>query len=227
MPTVIPMDKIRTGKRPAKTMQLSFRIAGGLFSLCSLLIVIALIAGPLAFAADTEEPNVTVSSTYTLAPYDVIDISVYGEDDLHTRAKLGADGTAVLPLIGAIALEGKTIAEATDLITKRYADGFVKDPHLQVSVVEYRKTTFAILGQVFRPGIYEIPEGAHMTVVDAVLVAGGFTRVANQNGVTIKRLVKGQPTIIKVKAGSMADSAKVAPYEIKPGDIIKVPESWW
>jgi polysaccharide export outer membrane protein len=200
-----------------------------LAALSALLALAMLLAGPRSFAADVAagETPVTVSSTYTLSPYDVVDVSVYGEDDLHTRAKLGADGAVVLPLIGSVNLEGKTLSEANDLITKRYADGFVKDPHILLSVVEYRKTTFAILGQVFRPGIYEIPEGAHMTVVDAVLVAGGFTRVANQNGVTIKRVVKGKPTVIKVKAGSMADSANVAPFEIKPGDIIKVPESWW
>jgi protein involved in polysaccharide export with SLBB domain len=46
-----------------------------------------------------------VSSTYTLSPYDVIDVSVYGEDDLHTRARLGADGTALLPLIGTLSLQ--------------------------------------------------------------------------------------------------------------------------
>ena len=47
-------------------------------------------------------------------------------------------------------------------------------------MIEYRKTTFSILGQVNRPGIYEIPEGTHMTVVDAILIAGGFTRIADQ-----------------------------------------------
>jgi polysaccharide export outer membrane protein len=169
----------------------------------------------------------TVSSTYTLSPYDVIDVSVYGEDDLHTRAKLGADGTALLPLIGTVALSGKTVAEANELIRKRYADGFVKDPHILVTVLEYRKTTFSILGQVLRPGIYELPEGTHMSVVDAILLAGGFTHIAAQNSVRVKRIVKGKPVVFKVKAGEMADSSEVAPFEIEPGDIIKVPESWF
>ncbi|MEJ0000664.1 MAG: polysaccharide biosynthesis/export family protein [Verrucomicrobiota bacterium] len=47
-----------------------------------------------------ELPPVTVSSTYRLSPYDVIDMSVYGEEDLHTRARLGSDGTVLLQLIG-------------------------------------------------------------------------------------------------------------------------------
>jgi len=172
-------------------------------------------------------PAVTVSSTYELSPYDVIDVSIYGEEDLHTRAKLGADGTALLPLIGTVSLAGKTVAEANELIRKRYAAGLVKDPHILLTVLEYRKSTFSILGQVMRPGIYEIPEGTHLSIVDAILLAGGFTRIADQNGVKVKRLVKGKPAVFKVKAGSMADSPEVAPFDIHPGDVIKVNESWF
>ena len=169
----------------------------------------------------------TVSSTYQLSPYDVIDVSVYGEDELHTRTKLGADGTAIFPLIGSVSLSGKTVAEANELIQKKYADGFVKDPHILLSVVEYRKSTFSILGQVVRPGIYEIPEGTQMSIVDAILLAGGFNHSADQNSVRVKRMVKGKPAIFKVKAGAMADSVNVQPFYIQSGDVIKVNESWW
>jgi len=119
------------------------------------------------------------------------------------------------------------VAEANELIRTRYAAGFVKDPHILLTVLEYRKSTFSILGQVVRPGIYVIPEGTHMTIVDAILLAGGFTHIADQNGVRVKRMVKGKATVFKVKAGAMADSADVAPFEIQPGDVIKVNESWW
>jgi polysaccharide export outer membrane protein len=113
------------------------------------------------------------------------------------------------------------------LIRKHYAAGFVKDPHILVTVLEYRKSTFSILGQVEKPGIYEIPEGTHMSIVDAILLAGGFTRLADQNGVKVKRMVKGKAVVFKVRAGAMADSAEVAPFDIEPGDVIKVNESWW
>ena len=139
----------------------------------------------------------------------------------------GPDGTVLLPLIGTVNLDGKTVAEANDLIQSKYAKGFVKDPHVLLTVLEYRKSTFSILGQVMRPGIYEIPEGTHITQVEAIHLAGGFTRLASQNGVKVKRMVKGKAVVFKVKAGSMADSAEVAPFEILPGDVIKVNESWW
>ncbi len=200
----------------------------------SVLVLLALIlsagflAGTDVRAADAESgAPVTVSSTYRLSPYDVIDVTVYNEDDLHTRTRLGSDGTAIFPLIGTINLAGKTVAEANEMIQKKYSDGFVKDPHILLTVVEYRKDTFSILGQVLRPGIYEIPEGTHMSIVDAVLLAGGFSHSADQNGVRVKRVVNGKATIFKVKAGAMADSPDVKPFDIEPGDVIKVNESWW
>ncbi|HEV3271495.1 MAG TPA: polysaccharide biosynthesis/export family protein [Candidatus Methylacidiphilales bacterium] len=215
-------------------MQNRIKYHGLFFNLHRLAALLAaLFLGVTVGRADPEAtaspvtPTATVSSTYRLSPYDVIDISIYNEEDLHTRAKLGSDGTVLLPLIGSVSLGGKTVAEATELIQKRYANGFVKDPHVLVTVIEYRKSTFSILGQVMRPGIYEIPEGTHMSIVDAVLLAGGFTRTAAQNGVKVKRMVNGKAVVYKVKAGSMADSPDIAPFEIEPGDIIKVNESWF
>jgi polysaccharide export outer membrane protein len=201
------------------------------------LLVLALFAGaPAVKAADGDAstlssspyiPSAAVSSTYRLSPYDVIDVSVYNEEDLRSHSRLGADGTVLLPLIGSVDLEGKTVSEANDIIQKRYAEGFVKDPHVLVTVVEYRRATFSILGQVQRPGIYEIPEGGHMSIVDAILMAGGFTRTAAQNNVRVKRMVKSKAVVLKVKAGSMADHDDIAPFEIEPGDVIKVNESWF
>ena len=197
------------------------------FYLFAIALMTMFLAVTGANAAPDSATPITVSSTYTLSPYDVIDVTVYNEDDLHTRTRLGSDGTAIFPLIGTINLAGKTVAEANEMIQKKYSDGFVKDPHILLTVVEYRRNTFSILGQVLRPGIYEIPEGTHMSIVDAILLAGGFSHSADQNGVRVKRMVEGKATIFKVKAGKMADSSDVAPFDIEPGDVIKVNESWW
>ena len=91
----------------------------------------------------------------------------------------------------------------------------------------FRNSTFSILGQVQKPGIYEIPEGTHLNIVDAILLAGGYTRLAEKNGVIVKRTVNGKPTAFKVKAGEMAEDANVVPFEVLPGDIVNVKESWY
>ena len=169
--------------------------------------------------ANAEAP---ASSTYVLQPYDLIDVDVYNEPDLHKPARLGADGSALLPLIGSVKLAGLTVAEATDLVTKKYAAGFVKDPNVMITVTQSRKSTFSILGQVARPGIYEIPEGSHVSILEAISLAGGFSLSAAQNAVTVKRLTDGKITLYKIKAADMAQNPDVVPFEILPGDTIDV-----
>ena len=167
----------------------------------------------------------TTSSTYRLQPYDLIDVDVYSEEDLHKPARLGSDGTALLPLIGSVRLGGLTVAEATDLVCKRYAAGFVKNPSVLITVLQYRKNTFSILGQVIKPGVYEIPEGAHVTIIDAISMAGGYVPTAAQNSITDKRNVDGKVTTFKIRAGDMAQNPDVAPFEILSGDTLLVPSS--
>jgi polysaccharide biosynthesis/export protein len=170
-------------------------------------------------------PTETASSTYRLQPYDLIDVDVYNEADLHKPARLGSDGTVLLPLIGSVKVGGMTVAEATDEIAKRYGAGYVKSPSVLITVLQYRKSTFSILGQVLKPGIYEIPEGANVNILEAVSLAGGYVPKASQNSITVKRLVDGKETMVKIKAGDMAQDPNVTPFVILPGDSILVPAS--
>jgi polysaccharide export outer membrane protein len=167
----------------------------------------------------------TTSSTYKLQPYDLIDVDVYSEEDLHKPARLGSDGTVLLPLIGSVQVGGLTVAEATALITKKYAAGFVKNPSVLITVLQYRKATFSIIGQVVKPGVFEIPEGAHIGIIEALSMAGGFSATAAQNSVTVKRAVDGKDTIFKVKAGDMAQNPDAQSFEVLAGDTVVVPSS--
>jgi polysaccharide export outer membrane protein len=165
----------------------------------------------------------TASSTYRLQPYDLIDVQVYSEEDLHKPARLGSDGTVLLPLIGSVKLGGLTVAEATELITGKYAAGYVKNPSVLITVLEYRKRTFSILGQIVHTGLFDLPEGSHVSIVEAITMAGGFTATAAQNAVTVKRTMDGKTTLYRIKVGEMAQSPDAAPFEILPGDTIDVP----
>jgi polysaccharide biosynthesis/export protein len=167
-------------------------------------------------------PGETASSTYRLQPYDLIDVDIYSEEDLHKPARLGADGTILLPLVGSVKVGGMTVSEATDLITKRYAAGYVKNPSVMITVMQYQKSKFSILGQVQKPGVYELPEGAHVNLIEAISMAGGFTSSAAQNAVTVKRQADGKVTIFKVKAADIAQNAEDGPFEILAGDTIVV-----
>ncbi len=155
------------------------------------------------------------------------------------------EGTHVT-MIDAISLAGGVTQSAsqTAVSVRRTIGGKVSVLHVDISdmaqnpnatpfdilpgdtiYVPFRSSTFSILGQVSRPGIYEIAEGTHLNIIDAVLMAGGFTRTAAQNSVLVKRTVNGKVTLIKVHAGDMASDPNQVPFEVLPGDIVTVKES--
>ena len=179
----------------------------------------ALAGDPTAAAPPLAEPQ-----TYILSPNDVVQVKVYQEDDLETKMRIGKDGTTSFPLIGVINLGGKTVAQAADLIRARLADGYLVNPQVTVSVIEYAKRRFTVLGQVQKPGTYEIPNEESMTFLQAVAMAGGYTRLANRGSVTVTRMVGGKKTTFNLDLKSATSDLNTQPFEILPDDTITVAE---
>lgn len=89
------------------------------------------------------------------------------------------------------------------------------------------KEHYYIIGQVRGPGSYDIPED-DITLVEAIGLAGGFTRIAARNSTRIIRIEDGVEKIIEVKVDAITDAGKkIHDVVIKPGDIIVVPESFF
>ena len=86
---------------------------------------------------------------------------------------------------------------------------------------------FYIIGQVRGPGSYDMPED-ELTLVEAIGMAGGFTRIASRNSTRIIRIEDGVQKVIRVKVDEITDAGKkVQDVVIKPEDIIVVPESFF
>ena len=186
-----------------------------------------LAAGPLGALAGEQTaaaPPLAEPQTYILSPNDVVQVKVYQEDDLETKMRIGKDGTTSFPLIGVINLGGKTVAQAADLIRARLADGYLVNPQITVSVIEYAKRRFTVLGQVQKPGTYEIPNEESMTFLQAVAMAGGYTRLANRGSVTVTRMVGGKKTAFNLDLKSATSDLSTQPFEILPDDTITVAE---
>lgn len=89
------------------------------------------------------------------------------------------------------------------------------------------KEHYYIIGQVNAPGSYDIPEN-DISLVEAIGMAGGFTRIASRNKTRIIRVEEGVEKIIEVRVDAITDAGKkIHDVIIKPGDIIVVPESFF
>ena len=138
---------------------------------------------------------------------------------------MAQDGKISIPYIGSVDLAGRTLQEGERSIEARLRE-YYKHPQVSLRVMEYSKRNFTVLGQVARPGIYEIPAEANLNLIEAIGVAGGYTRIAWPSHITVKRLGKnGEETILKVDAKKMASDSNVPRIKIQPGDTIFVPES--
>lgn len=186
-------------------------LASGFFSLLFYVFLIS------SFAQSSQD--------YRLSSNDLLDFRVFQEPELDSVIRISGSGQAIFPLVGAVAIGGKTTAEATELIKARYRDGYLINPQISLTVRSYAKKLFTVLGQVQRPGSYDIQGTSQITLLQAIGMAGGYTKIADPANVTIKRVEEGREEVIKVNAKRMVYGADQSSYFVRPGDVISVGES--
>jgi len=160
-----------------------------------------------------------------LRPQDKIEVRVFQEDDLTQQAVVGADGTVRLPLVGAVRVVGLSPDQAAQRIRAAYADGFLVNPQVTVSVVTAARRQLVVAGQVHRPGPVELRAGERLTVLQALAEAGGATRLGNLRAVVVKRVSGGRERVFRVDCRAMATDPKIPPFYVEEGDVITVRES--
>jgi polysaccharide export outer membrane protein len=172
-----------------------------------------------------EQMGAVGSTDNRLMANDVVQIKVFQEDDLDSLLRISKDGTITFPLIGSVTLGGKTPEEAALTIKAMLAKDYLVNPQVNVTVVEYAKRLFTVLGQVQRPGSFELPNSNPLTLIQAIGMAGGYTRIADPAKITLKRTMDGKETLLHLNARKMAGGNTESGFPIYSGDIITVGES--
>ena len=164
------------------------------------------------------------SKSYVLVPNDVVSIHVYQEEDLTTEARVSKEGTIPMALLGSVKVGGLTVEEARQAIEGMLAKDYLVSPQVILTVKDYSKRSFVILGQVQKPGTYQIANEESLNLLQAIAVAGGYTRLGSPSKITVQRTVNGEQKIYKLDAGAMAKDKDAKPFEILPEDVITVGE---
>jgi len=157
-----------------------------------------------------------------LGPGDVFEVRVYREPDLSGVFQVAPDGTVDFPLLGNLRIEGLTSSQAAATLRGHLADGLLRDPFVTVQVKEFQSKRIYVLGQVERPGTFRYEEG--MSVVQAVTLAGGFTKTSRPNSTVVTRIVSGAEVRSEVPVEDISRGRQKNFY-LRPGDIVFVPES--
>jgi len=169
------------------------------------------------------------AAEYRLQPEDVLNITVHEQPDLTTKTRITADGNITFPLIGAIHVAGMTTDEIEKKITELLEKDYLVSPQVLVYIEEYAPKQVSIIGCVNTPGKYDLLHERETTVLEAIAMAGGFSKIADVNGTKILRIDengKEQTLIIKVKDITVKGE-KDKDLPLKPNDVIFVPESFF
>jgi protein involved in polysaccharide export with SLBB domain len=152
---------------------------------------------------------------------DAFEVRVYGEPDLSSTYRVASDGTIDFPLAGRVPVAGMQIGEIQKALSERLRNGYLKNPQITVSMKEWNSRKVSVLGQVQKPG--PVAYHPHMTIVDAIALAGGFTGIAAKNSVNLRREEGGK---VQSRVYPVADitEGRAVNVAVLPGDVLVVEE---
>lgn len=158
---------------------------------------------------------------YRLGPGDSLFVNVLRFPDLSFQNTIDLEGNMLVPLVGALYLEGLTVAEAREQI-RIALDRYVIDPQVDVILIAQRPVQVTILGEVARPGLYPLTAPQLST---AIVAAGGSTTLADLRTVRVRRqLIDGTLVEKDVDLFTPLQNADTVPdLRLADGDTIIVP----
>jgi polysaccharide export outer membrane protein len=178
----------------------------------------------------TAQENGSVGD-YVIGAGDLLVISALDMSELDkVKVRVGTEGLMRLPLLGMVKVKGLTArqleGELADLLGQKY----LNDPQVSVFIEEYRSQRIAVLGEVNKPGVYEVTE--RRTLTDMLALAGGLSKDADQ---VVYLLQKSASTatdpsvsgeLIKVDLEQLlAGLDPSMNMKVGSGDIVSVPKS--
>lgn len=181
--------------------------------------------GPSALPAVSVGPTPRPPANRRLSPNDLVEVKVFQEDDMDWTVRVAKDGSVTLPVVGQINVVNKTSDELGSEVVTRLKDGYLVHPQVNVTVLEFSKQRFTILGQVQRPGQVDFPDNASVNLLQAIGMAGGFTKAAAPSRVYVKRRVGSRDIVLTMDAKRMARNPTAEAFQILPDDTITVEET--
>jgi polysaccharide export outer membrane protein len=168
--------------------------------------------------ADGVDGRGSAPDTYRIGPEDMLLISVWKNDAMSRSVLVRPDGKISLPLLNDVQAAGLTSLELRDVLTTKLKE-FIPSPEVSVIVSDVRSLKVSVIGEVARPGRYELKSWA--TVLDALALAGGFTQYATRSRIVI--LHPEGKTMKRIPFNYNKVSADQENFYLRNGDIVLVP----
>ncbi len=163
---------------------------------------------------------------YRIGVDDEVHVNVWKNPDLSVKVPVRPDGNISVPLIGDVAVGGRMPTEVAQIIKKRL-NVYLRDPQVTVILSKLQSHKYIsrvrITGAVSKP--VSIPFRQGMTVLDAVLEAGGVNKFASADGTKLYRKLGKKSEVKPVKLKQILKKGDLSTnWPLAPGDVITVPE---
>lgn len=199
-----------------------------IFLITSTLLMVGCASSPRAVPLGipgVEEKKILVEQYY-IGVDDVVNVNVWKNPDLSLSVPVRPDGKISMPLVGEIVAGGRTPEQVAEEVTKKLSR-FIRDPQVAVILEQINSHEFLsrirVTGAVQSPLSMSFRQG--VTVLDAILEAGGLNEFASPNGAKLFRRTENGVVKLKVYLGDILNDGEMATnYALQPGDILSVPE---
>ncbi len=167
-----------------------------------------------------------------IGPSDVINVVVFNEPSLSGEFRVGDDGAINYPYLEHVVVAGMQPSEAGDALRRglgaQSADNptghnVLTNPNVRVEIKEANSRRISVSGQVQHPNQYAFTRC--LTVTQAIALAGGFTALAEKNGVRVTRVDRSGTRRVFVLHVEDILEGRVDDFDLEAGDVIYVPES--
>jgi polysaccharide export outer membrane protein len=186
--------------------------------LLAIVAAAVLVPAMLAVSPSIAQPS-PAQEAYILGPGDTLDIVVYGEPDLSRTVTVKPDGAVSLALLGEVKAAGRTTTQLAADLTRLYGK-YLKQPSISVTVREFRVDRIYILGQVSRPGEYQLRPG--IGIMELLANAGGPTGRADLAKVVV---IRGRTEAQQLNLLEAFATNRNPDVKLLAGDVLFVPET--
>lgn len=188
---------------------------------CKHLLAVIVLAVAWFMASTAHSGNALEVSEYHLSAGDVLEVSVWGDEDLQREILIRPDGRISFPLIGDIQAAGRSVNGLKTELEQR-VNKYVPDVPVTVILKTINYPKVYIVGKVETPSLYIMEE--RTTVVQALAMAGGLTAFASKNNIKVLRQNASGQQVFPFKYGDI-ENGKALDQNIvlKSGDTVIVP----
>jgi len=162
-----------------------------------------------------------IDPEYRVGAEDVMQISVWKDEQLTREVVVRPDGMFSFPLIGDVQAEERTVEQIRSDLVQRLAK-YIPDANVSVAVTRVSSYKVYVVGRVNKPGEYVI--GHYADVLQALSLAGGLTPFAAENDIKVMRRVRGEQHAIPFRYGDMRKGRALDQnIVLQRGDVVMVP----